>query len=83
MQVSFEGSPGPGSGLKLERERESEKERERETTSWTLGDPPYEHPHARMELDSRADTTAVGKECVVMQMTGKNVTAEGLGKGVG
>ena len=47
------------------------------------GDPPYEHPHARMELDSHADTTALGSCCVVLQDTGKTVTVEGFGEDVG
>ena len=48
------------------------------------GDPPYlESTHSRMELDSHADTTAVGKECAVLGNTGKTVTVEGFGKSIG
>ena len=36
-----------------------------------------------MELDSHADTTAVGKECVVLADTGNTVTVEGFGKSIG
>jgi hypothetical protein len=36
-----------------------------------------------MDLDSHADTAALGREGVVMQFTGKKVTVEGFGKSVG
>ena len=48
------------------------------------GDPPYEHPHMRMELDSHADTCCLDEDhCVVVQDTGRTVTVEGFGKAVG
>ena len=49
------------------------------------GDPPYlyEHQHARMELDSHADTCALGNCCVVLQDTGRTVTVEGFDDGIG
>ena len=36
-----------------------------------------------MELDSHADTTALGAACVVLQDTGRTVTVEGYSKEIG
>ena len=47
------------------------------------GDPPYEHAHTRMELDSHADTTALGRVCYVMNDNGRTVTVEGFGESIG
>ena len=50
------------------------------------GDPPYaqyEHDHARMELDSHADTTALGDCCLVLQKTGRTVGVVGFGDSLG
>ena len=50
------------------------------------GDPPYssyEHEHARMELDSHADTCALGKTCLVLGDTGRTVDVGGFGESIG
>ena len=47
------------------------------------GDPPYQHQHARMELDSHADTCALGDACMILQETGRTVSVGGFGKAVG
>ena len=47
------------------------------------GDPPYQHVHTRMELDSHADTCALGDACVILQDTGKTVRVGGFGDSVG
>ena len=47
------------------------------------GDPPYEHQHARIELDSHADTCAFGSACLVLQETGRTVAVEGFGEAMG
>ena len=36
-----------------------------------------------MELDSHADTTALGKGCVILQDTGRTVTVEGFDDTIG
>ena len=36
-----------------------------------------------MELDSHADTTALGKGCVMLQDTGRTVTVEGFDDTIG
>ena len=59
--------------------RRSKKRRQ----SLDPGDPPYEHEHARMELDSHADTTTLGKACVVLQDTGRTVTVQGFDGSIG
>ena len=47
------------------------------------GDPPYQHPHLRMEMDSHADTCALAQEhCLMLQDTGKRVIVEGFGNAV-
>ena len=47
------------------------------------GDPPYEHPHMRMEMDSHADTCTLAQgHCAVLQDTGERVTVEGFGDAV-
>ena len=60
-----------------------QKKRRKRKQSLNPGDPPYEHEHARMELDSHADTTALGKGCVVLQDTGRTVTVEGFDGSIG
>ena len=40
------------------------------------GDPPYLHQHTRMELDSHADTCALGGICLILQETGRTVHVE-------
>ncbi len=40
--------------------------------------PKYEHEHARVELDSHADTCAFGKVCLVLAETGRTVDVGGF-----
>ena len=47
------------------------------------GDPPYEHEHTRMELDSHADTCALGKGCLILGDTGKTIDVGGYTKKLG
>ena len=47
------------------------------------GDPPYMHQHSRAELDSHADTTAVGDGCLILRDTGKTVNVGGFDKDIG
>ena len=49
------------------------------------GDPPYlyEKLHARMELDSHADTCTVGMCAKILQKTGRTVTVNGFEKQLG
>ena len=60
----------------------SHRKRKREQ-SIDPGDPPYEHQHARIELDSHADTCAFGSACLVLQETGRTVAVEGFGEAMG
>ena len=49
------------------------------------GDPPYEHPCVRMEMDSHADTCTLAQgHCAVLHDTGERerVTVEGFGDAV-
>ena len=50
------------------------------------GDPPYaeyEHQHARMELDSHADTCALGECCLVLGDSGRTVDVNGYTESLG
>ena len=42
-----------------------------------------EKPHARMEMDSHADTCTVGKCAKILQKTGRTVTVSGFEKQLG
>ena len=61
----------------------SAKRKRKRKQSLDPGDPPYQHQHARMELDSHADTCAIGDACLVLQDTGRTVTVEGYMESAG
>ena len=57
------------------------KRKRKRKQSLDPGDPPYapyEHDHFRMELDSHADTCAVGKGCMILGDTGRTMTVGGF-----
>ena len=61
------------------------KRKRKRKQSLDPGDPPYaqyEHQHFRMELDSHADTCAVGKGCLILGDTGRTMTVGGFEDGM-
>ena len=47
------------------------------------GDPPYQHQYARMDLDTHANTCALGSACLILQDTGNTVSVGGFGETIG